>query len=367
MSTFVLQSGFNTRIATDTVRHAVYRYRTITRSDRNTYYGGSGWDKGPENNHALITVAPGEVPAEIATADQKKNRSRSWFSGDYSDIAIFDNRDDALRLIALLETLHVPGDLDVILRATEGTAAELAHPTLEQFLRLSRGKSKAATTAAEWMSEHLGNELLPQLVDAVEEELDSGSPKVRTLRPLLAACTQMILGPGQDVVLTHSASAALRLSNLVDRHKLIQEAWATVCDEVDMSMYWPYMLGETDAESGGPAPVRPRKDVREVTAESAGLHEKQAEAAENTESVAIPFTATQVREYAKRNGARWQPESKTWRMSPKVATEVRSKVAAYKATAPARSSKPRRRMCPDCDYWMPHYFNSCPECGTRWD
>ena len=198
MSTFVLQSGFNTRIATDTVRHAVYRYRTITRSDRNTYYGGSGWDKGPENNHALITVAPGEVPAEIATADQKKNRSRSWFSGDYSDIAIFDNRDDALRLIALLETLHVPGDLDVILRATEGTAAELAHPTLEQFLRLSRGKSKAATTAAEWMSEHLGNELLPQLVDAVEEELDSGSPKVRTLRPLLAACTQMILGPGQD-------------------------------------------------------------------------------------------------------------------------------------------------------------------------
>ena len=80
------------------------------------------------------------------------------------------------------------------------------------------------------MSEHLGNELLPQLVDAVEEELDSGSPKVRTLRPLLAACTQMILGPGQDVVLTHSASAALRLSNLVDRHKLIQEAWATVCD-----------------------------------------------------------------------------------------------------------------------------------------
>ena len=56
------------------------------------------------------------------------------------------------------------------------------------------------------MSEHLGNELLPQLVDAVEEELDSGSPKVRTLRPLLAACTQMILGPGQDVVLTHSAS-----------------------------------------------------------------------------------------------------------------------------------------------------------------
>ena len=47
-------------------------------------------------------------------------------------------------------------------------------------------------------------------------------------------------------------------------------------------------------------------------------------------------------------------------MSPKVATEVRSKVAAYKATAPARSSKPRRRMCPDCDYWMPHYFNSCP-------
>ena len=72
MSTFVPQSGFNTRIATDTVRHAVYRCRTITRSDRNTYYGGSGWDKGPENNHALITVAPGEVPAEIATADQRR-------------------------------------------------------------------------------------------------------------------------------------------------------------------------------------------------------------------------------------------------------------------------------------------------------